>query len=120
MGNGKQVNREDALCTQTDPDMFFPVSNNRPPKDAYAVCARCPVVNECLDEALATSRLIDHGVWGGTLPAERARIRKRPSLRAVYIQRLKEEYSEEARERQNKRRNEKIQSRKFYRKDLTS
>lgn len=90
------MNKDDALCAQTDPELFFPVSMNAVPKEAYSICAACPVVEECLDEALKISRLLDHGVWGGTLPTDRARIRKRPSLRAVYLKRLQEEYSEDA------------------------
>jgi WhiB family redox-sensing transcriptional regulator len=41
-------------------------------KDAKAVCAACPVKEQCLEYAL-TNR--EYGVWGGTTEAERRRIR---------------------------------------------
>jgi hypothetical protein len=113
------MNKEEALCAQTDPEMFFPVSMNTVPKDAYAVCAKCPIVEECLDEALSVPRVSDHGVWGGTLPTDRARIRKRPSLRLVYLNRLQEEYSDEGRARKKETRRQKEHARRYPAKEQT-
>jgi hypothetical protein len=42
---------------------------------AVAVCGECPVRSRCLEVALATPEAHDWGVWGGTLPHERRRIR---------------------------------------------
>lgn len=57
-----------ALCAETDPDMFFPEKggNTRPPK---AVCAACPVREQCLAYALREN--ITDGIWGGLSPRER-------------------------------------------------
>lgn len=38
--------------------------------EAKVACHLCPVERECLEFAL--SARIEHGVWGGTLPDERA------------------------------------------------
>lgn len=38
---------------------------------AKLVCASCPVRSQCLDYALAIA--VDHHIWGGLDPAERAR-----------------------------------------------
>jgi WhiB family transcriptional regulator, redox-sensing transcriptional regulator len=43
--------------------------------EAKTVCARCEVRSECLAFALATWQ--PYGVWGGTSPEERARLRKK-------------------------------------------
>jgi hypothetical protein len=42
---------------------------------AIAVCAACPVREECLELALRNWAVGQHGVWGGTVPAERERLR---------------------------------------------
>ena len=42
---------------------------------AIAVCSGCPVREECLELALRNWAVGQHGVWGGTVPAERERLR---------------------------------------------
>jgi len=68
-----------AACRSTDPELFFPVSGVGPSvaqiDEAKTVCARCDVRSECLAFALATWQ--PYGVWGGTSPEERARLRKK-------------------------------------------
>lgn len=41
---------------------------------AKAVCARCPVIEECLREALERGE--QHGVWGGLMADERTQVRR--------------------------------------------
>jgi WhiB family redox-sensing transcriptional regulator len=67
---------EQALCTQTDPDAFFPEKGGGT-RSATAVCARCLVRAECVSLALANEE--DHGIWGGMSPRERRQLR-RPQL----------------------------------------
>lgn len=57
-----------ALCAQTDLDMFHPEkgASNR---DAKAVCSRCPVQRPCLRWAVDTDQ--HRGILGGTSPKER-------------------------------------------------
>ena len=62
------------------PDDWYPVSApaeaaRREAAGAIAVCAACPVREECLELALRNWAVGQHGVWGGTVPAERERLR---------------------------------------------
>lgn len=72
---------EGAACRGMDLDLFFGAdgesSKVRPVREAEAkrVCAGCPVVQSCLDEALIGD--IRYGVWGGTTPEEREEVRSR-------------------------------------------
>jgi WhiB family redox-sensing transcriptional regulator len=71
---------ERGLCTQTDPDLFFPekatasyttIDGDRM-SHAKAICGRCPVRPECLTWALDNH---EEGIWGGTTTDERSRMR---------------------------------------------
>lgn len=62
---------DDALCAQTDPEIFFP-EHGQSSRNAKSVCAQCPVAGECLDLALRNGER--EGVWGGLSPRERARL----------------------------------------------
>ena len=53
---------EEALCAQTDPDLWFPEPNESP-SAAKRVCARCPVRAPCLRKGLALQ--VQYGIWGG-------------------------------------------------------
>ena len=62
------------------PEDWYPVSEpaedaRHEAADAIAVCAACPVRAECLELALRNWAVGQHGVWGGTVPAERERLR---------------------------------------------
>lgn len=61
-----------------DPEIFFPLGEIGPGAGqiaaARAVCARCPVVSQCLDWALRAGE--PAGIWGGTTPDERRRLRR--------------------------------------------
>ena len=61
----------DALCAQTDPDMFHP-EKGESAKQAKAVCAKCPVRAECLTWALTNNERF--GVWGGLSERERRKV----------------------------------------------
>jgi len=63
--------RASGLCTQTDPELFFPEKATQS-RDARAVCARCPVSAKCLEYALTHDRV--YGVWGGTTERERRKL----------------------------------------------
>ena len=70
----------DALCAQTDPDLWYPeLGGHAQAAIARRICGICPVRAECLDYALAgadTWNGFTTGIWGGTTPRERARIRR--------------------------------------------
>jgi hypothetical protein len=80
--------RQRAACQApgVDPELFFPVGDFGPalPQAAAAkrVCARCPVRASCLAWALRGGE--QDGIWGGTTPGERRRLRarlRRPAAR---------------------------------------
>lgn len=66
--------QRDALCAQTDPELFFPTRGGSN-ADAKRVCAGCIARVACLDHALAHETLgVDAstaGVWGGMSRHER-------------------------------------------------
>lgn len=64
---------EAALCSQTDPELFFP-ELGASTRDAKAICAQCPVLARCRAYALEHR---ERGVWGGTSDQDRARLRAR-------------------------------------------
>ena len=66
--------------SRLSPDDWYPVSApaedaRQEAADAIAVCAGCRVRAECLELALRNWAVGQHGVWGGTVPAERERLR---------------------------------------------
>lgn len=63
--------REQSLCRQVDPELFFgePGAN---PNAARRVCAACPVTAECLTAGINEQ----WGIWGGTTYYERRQMRK--------------------------------------------
>lgn len=64
---------DEGLCTQTDPDLFFPEHGDKPAaKQAKTICAQCPVAELC--ETYANEHKITDGIWGGrSYKARRAR-----------------------------------------------
>jgi Transcription factor WhiB len=66
--------------SELSPDDWYPVSASAEAArceaaGAIAVCAACRVRDECLELALRNWAVGQHGVWGGTVPAERERLR---------------------------------------------
>jgi WhiB family redox-sensing transcriptional regulator len=60
-----------AACRGLDPDLFFPERGERT-DDALAVCAPCPVRDDCLAAGL-TERF---GIWGGRSERQRRILRR--------------------------------------------
>jgi WhiB family transcriptional regulator, redox-sensing transcriptional regulator len=76
--DGRQAWLDQAACRDIDPERFFPESGEQTKAaEAKAICAGCQVRDQCLDLAVKAAGGIDqdHGVFGGTLPAERSRLR---------------------------------------------
>lgn len=66
-----------AACARAgvDPELFYPLPLDRATAmQARQVCWRCPVMGECLEDALATGEAF--GIRGGLTEHERARILK--------------------------------------------
>jgi WhiB family redox-sensing transcriptional regulator len=66
--------REQALCAQVDPELFFP-DHDIIPKEAKLICDQCRVRLDCLQYALDNHPL--PGVWAGTNHKKRKELRRR-------------------------------------------
>jgi Transcription factor WhiB len=78
-----QVTRH-ARCADggLDPDQWFPLSAEpgrarQEAAAAIAICTACPVRGHCLTISLQHWDIGQHGVWGGLIAADRARLRRR-------------------------------------------
>ena len=77
----------DAACRGMASSVFFHPRNERGPtrlereQQAKAICAGCPVIQECRDHAIAVRE--HYGVWGGLTEEERGRLMGRSSLRSI-------------------------------------
>jgi Transcription factor WhiB len=72
-----------AMCARggMDPDQWYPVGSptaveGREAAEAIALCTACVVRMHCLELSLRYWTVGQHGVWGGTVPAERAALRR--------------------------------------------
>lgn len=62
-----------SLCSQTDPDAFFPEKGGST-REAKRVCRSCEVRAECLEYALENDERF--GIWGGLSERERRRLKR--------------------------------------------
>ena len=68
----------EAACAGEDTSIFYQADNERGASvrrrelKAKAICARCPVIDDCLKNALETHE--PYGVWGGMSADERFRL----------------------------------------------
>jgi WhiB family redox-sensing transcriptional regulator len=62
-----------AACRDAPTALFFPTNTDQShAAAAKRICATCPVMAECLDDALSSQ--MGFGVWGGTTAEERRRL----------------------------------------------
>lgn len=61
-------------CFSTSPSLFFADAQGEGSDQAIAVCSSCPVRAECLQYALDNNETL--GIWGGTTPRQRTRMRR--------------------------------------------
>ncbi len=67
--------QEHAACRGLGPGGFFPPEEDGEQVDeALTVCGACSVRDQCLAYALRAKET--YGVWGGTTPKERRRLRR--------------------------------------------
>lgn len=64
---------DEAVCAQTDPDLFFPEKGGST-RQAKKVCLGCPVRQRCLDWAMRPEHEERFGIWGGKSERERSRM----------------------------------------------
>jgi len=85
-----------ALCQQTDPEIFFPNPSRARNMTTYVgkemvyssivaldACNRCPMQKECLQFAVNNREAF--GIWGGTFVHERARVVDMPKGQPIAI-----------------------------------
>jgi WhiB family transcriptional regulator, redox-sensing transcriptional regulator len=76
--------RAAAACLSADPDLFFPIATGTAAvaqiRKAQVICADCQVRPECFEFAMRSGE--SHGVWGGTTPEDRIRLRRQRARRA--------------------------------------
>jgi WhiB family transcriptional regulator, redox-sensing transcriptional regulator len=76
-----------AACRNLDSTLFFPPDRERGvartdrERVAKAVCARCPVLAQCRQHALANHE--PFGIWGGMTTLERSRALRNPRASRV-------------------------------------
>lgn len=64
------------LCSEYDTEIFYPEEyTDADVAQAKSICGDCWIKEECLSFAIKINE--KEGVWGGTTPAERRRIRRR-------------------------------------------
>lgn len=68
-----------AGCRGADQDLFFP-ERGASTRKAKAICAACPVREECLEFAIRHGERF--GIWGGLSERERRKIRRQRALTA--------------------------------------
>lgn len=76
-----------ASCVAADPDLFFPEPDVPAGRieEAKAICAVCPVRQQCLEAALASSET--DGIRGGLTVEERDALLSRPDVRPNRVRR---------------------------------
>lgn len=76
--------QQQAACRGLDSSVFFHPSGERGPsradraQRAKEICARCPVLRQCREHALASHE--PYGVWGGLTEEERDRMLRQDRL----------------------------------------
>lgn len=64
-----------ALCSQTDPEIFFPeIGAFTDSRAARKVCAQCPIRARCLEVAMENNE--EYGIFGGLTSHERKDLRR--------------------------------------------
>lgn len=76
--SGQEIWQSFALCTQVDPDTFFPEKGGST-KEAKRICAECEVISQCRDFALQNDER--YGIWGGLAESERYELKKAANRR---------------------------------------
>ncbi|MGX8907359.1 WhiB family transcriptional regulator [Streptomyces netropsis] len=78
---------KDALCKVIEPELFFPErGDHRTAALARELCAKCPVIEVCLADALMDEGAANHrrrfGIRGGATPQERYEMYQRTARTA--------------------------------------
>lgn len=82
------IKADSALCSQTDPELFFAQEVNTQAayldmKAAKRLCASCPLTMLCLRTAIENKE--EYGIWGGATPRERNKITTKQQAEAFVV-----------------------------------
>jgi WhiB family redox-sensing transcriptional regulator len=69
--------KQKAACKGIGVDIFFNRRLEASKRQQEALCASCPVINECREFALKmeTAENVRIGIWGGLTPEERSKLK---------------------------------------------
>lgn len=88
MGNpeaAEQAWRDQAACVDADPRIFTdPRPDSSDVRRAVDICQTCPAKQPCLETALRIEPAADVGIWGGTTPHARRRLRRERHQHTVH------------------------------------
>lgn len=71
------------LCSQVDPEIWFPTTKNQTGAMAKRLCLSCPWLVKCRNYAVQVDVV---GIWGATNEKERSRIRKKQKVRVERLE----------------------------------
>ena len=75
-----QAWRSEALCVGLDTTLFYPEGKGKK-AGGLTLCQRCPVRVDCLEYVMeAQISAEDYGVWGGTTPKQRRKLRSQQKV----------------------------------------
>lgn len=91
------VHTTEALCAETDPELFFPTdtasyyskAKYESKVHAKQICAKCPLTLQCLKSALVGKE--EYGIWGGATSRERDRIKTKAQAEQ-FVLKLRKQY----------------------------
>lgn len=78
--NGAVSWHDQASCRDADPELFYTPDTHdmaryfSQKQEAIAICEQCPVMEQCREYAIEAGEQL--GIWGGTTPRDREKIRK--------------------------------------------
>jgi WhiB family transcriptional regulator, redox-sensing transcriptional regulator len=77
--------RDNAACLDHPAEWFTGPDEPGDTRRAIDVCSTCPVKQPCLEAALQIDVSADLGIWGGTTPTTRRRIRREQTERGSEV-----------------------------------
>lgn len=67
--------RDNSACRTMEPELWFPVTPDKPQAAVRAICYGCPARLQCLSYAVQTNQR--DGIWGGVTPKNRRALRRK-------------------------------------------
>jgi len=71
------------VCSQVDPEIWFPTARNQTGAMAKKLCLSCPWLEKCQNYAVQVDVV---GIWGATNEKERSRMRKKQKIKVERLE----------------------------------